>query len=305
MFRNPIVAGVQLVREAIQSANFVAGVSGWRITRTGDAEFNNATLRGELLVTDPDGSYVRVFDENPGAGAVVLVNPADFAPHVIEPGRVSAVSDDGGSTFATWMDLVGPTYDGKDPASLELRTGGGAGGGSVIQMAADTVFLGPGEIYIGEDAFVGFLLTGNRGTGAAAWSGPGAANTTTSGSFAQIPGTSSASFDKNEPFSRLRVAMTMQATSSATATDLEFGLQIVSDDSNFTTLTVTVGGIPFDVTGTHLSGTGFREVSAGDVTGNFYGAITVTPVWRRAAGAGTLTHGTRARGSYQVVESGS
>jgi hypothetical protein len=49
-FSNPIVGGNVLVRTAIQSRNFVAGVSGWSINRDGSAEFNNAVIRGELVV---------------------------------------------------------------------------------------------------------------------------------------------------------------------------------------------------------------------------------------------------------------
>jgi hypothetical protein len=47
-FNNPIVGGTQLVRSAIQSQNFVTGVSGWSINRDGSAEFAAAILRGEV-----------------------------------------------------------------------------------------------------------------------------------------------------------------------------------------------------------------------------------------------------------------
>lgn len=47
-FSNPIVGGTALVRPAINSPNFVTGVSGWSINRDGTAEFAAAVLRGEL-----------------------------------------------------------------------------------------------------------------------------------------------------------------------------------------------------------------------------------------------------------------
>lgn len=50
IFSDNILAGVVLTREAIQSDNFVSGVSGWRIRKIGDAEFNNAVFRGEIWV---------------------------------------------------------------------------------------------------------------------------------------------------------------------------------------------------------------------------------------------------------------
>jgi len=49
-FRNPVVAGVELVRAAIQSADYVTGVSGWSIFQNGDAEFNGIVIRGADVV---------------------------------------------------------------------------------------------------------------------------------------------------------------------------------------------------------------------------------------------------------------
>jgi hypothetical protein len=48
-FRNPILGGSTLLRPAIQSPNFVHGVSGWSINRPGDAEFNDLTIRGTYM----------------------------------------------------------------------------------------------------------------------------------------------------------------------------------------------------------------------------------------------------------------
>ena len=45
---DPIVGGVALRRPAIQSPNFVTGVSGWTINADGTAEFNNGTFRGTV-----------------------------------------------------------------------------------------------------------------------------------------------------------------------------------------------------------------------------------------------------------------
>lgn len=49
-FRDPILGGDQLVRTAMRSPNYSAGVSGWRIARDGSVEFNNGTFRGSLSV---------------------------------------------------------------------------------------------------------------------------------------------------------------------------------------------------------------------------------------------------------------
>jgi len=45
-----ILAGSTLIAQAIQSQNFQTGVSGWQIAANGNAEFNNAIFRGDLIV---------------------------------------------------------------------------------------------------------------------------------------------------------------------------------------------------------------------------------------------------------------
>lgn len=49
-FTDPIVAGDELVRAAIQSANYVQGSAGWRVARNGAAEFDVLALRNSLSV---------------------------------------------------------------------------------------------------------------------------------------------------------------------------------------------------------------------------------------------------------------
>lgn len=49
-FRSSILAGVNLVRAAIRSPNYVAGADGWTINQDGSAEFNNITIRGGTTV---------------------------------------------------------------------------------------------------------------------------------------------------------------------------------------------------------------------------------------------------------------
>lgn len=56
-YRNPIVAGLTLIRQAIKSPDFASGLAGWSINKDGSAEFNNATVRGEF---EAGGGVVRV-----------------------------------------------------------------------------------------------------------------------------------------------------------------------------------------------------------------------------------------------------
>lgn len=53
VFTNPIASGLVLVRPALQSPNYVPGVSGWAINRDGTAEFNGVTVRGALHIGGP------------------------------------------------------------------------------------------------------------------------------------------------------------------------------------------------------------------------------------------------------------
>lgn len=52
-FSNDIVGGTTLLRPAIRSPNYVAGVSGWTINRDGTSEFAGGTFRGAVIVIDP------------------------------------------------------------------------------------------------------------------------------------------------------------------------------------------------------------------------------------------------------------
>lgn len=52
-FGNDIVGGTTLLRPAIRSPNYVAGISGWTINRDGTSEFASGTFRGPVIVIDP------------------------------------------------------------------------------------------------------------------------------------------------------------------------------------------------------------------------------------------------------------
>lgn len=64
----PITAGTVLIRSDIRSQNYVAGTSGWIIEADGDAEFNNVNVRGDLLVTGNNNSYIHIYTAALGGG---------------------------------------------------------------------------------------------------------------------------------------------------------------------------------------------------------------------------------------------
>lgn len=68
-FTDPVVAGTELIREAIRSSNYVPGATGWRIGADGSAEFTGVTVNvsgtssGLQVVRSSDGLLVGSFDE--------------------------------------------------------------------------------------------------------------------------------------------------------------------------------------------------------------------------------------------------
>lgn len=66
-FRNPILAGISLIRAAIQSPNYSHNSAGWTVRQDGSAEFNNLNIRGGT-VTDSPALY---YNGTPAAGNLI------------------------------------------------------------------------------------------------------------------------------------------------------------------------------------------------------------------------------------------
>jgi hypothetical protein len=136
-FANPVTnASGELVRIVLQSVNYVTGVSGWAIFKDGNAEFNGVVIRGQLSVEDVDGSYIRIFDNNPGTGATILVQAATLGGHTVDPGFIYAESD---PLFGfPYLLLSSPSMDGGDRSSIQVRSAdpAGTGQGSSVDINA-------------------------------------------------------------------------------------------------------------------------------------------------------------------------
>lgn len=65
-FRNPPIAGVTLVRPAIQSPNYVLGSAGWSINRDGTVEFNSGTFRGSVAIGNPAAQHAILANSSTG-----------------------------------------------------------------------------------------------------------------------------------------------------------------------------------------------------------------------------------------------
>ena len=153
-FDDPIAAGDgSLIFPAIKSPNFATGVSGWKIDRLGNAEFNNATIRGTFIagdvVIDSNGvtitgsqQIVYIKDtgleitENPDTGGFVfLASAANFGGIIqLEPidstvggitfdiGFIVAARDDtGGTASRPYLSIRSPIVTGKSPGRIFVR----------------------------------------------------------------------------------------------------------------------------------------------------------------------------------------
>jgi hypothetical protein len=87
-----------LIATSLQSPNYVAGVSGWQVTKTGDAEFNNVLVRGEFYGTSffLNDSGVFFYNGTPGPTTLLATIAA------------AAGTDPYGTTVYQGFNIYGP-----------------------------------------------------------------------------------------------------------------------------------------------------------------------------------------------------
>lgn len=75
-FSNPFTdAAGTIIRTVLKSFGFQTGVTGWEIARSGNAEFNNATVRGTVQVGPFTAGGSQVTITNVASQAEILINP--------------------------------------------------------------------------------------------------------------------------------------------------------------------------------------------------------------------------------------
>jgi hypothetical protein len=134
-FSNPVTGGQgALIRPAIKSPNYVPGVSGWSINRTGSAEFNNLTVRGTFFGTTYVLNSLGAFFYNgaPALGSLILSIAA--APGA-DDGFGNAF-DGGLATYAGGVD----TFH-LDGVTGNLRTGTSAGAHWLFDVGASQLSM--------------------------------------------------------------------------------------------------------------------------------------------------------------------
>jgi hypothetical protein len=148
-FSNPIsTAGGILIRTLLQSVNFVAGVSGWRITKTGSAQFNDVTIVGnDLKVLGLNGSYVEIKSGSSAAEIDVEPGGGNVTPGTIIGGKTP--SQEPLLTFTSPQQTLNAP---NSRSSLTLQGANNVNNASFISGSADEIqmvglagTLGPGS----------------------------------------------------------------------------------------------------------------------------------------------------------------
>ena len=128
----PILAGTSLARVAIQSPNYVPGVSGWCVFQNGDVEFNEGTFRGAII-----GGSLFIYDPSPGAGNLI----GSITDQTTDP--YGDTTQKGINSYAV---VSGETY------AVGLNQTGGPGyPGLSVQDIAHPPYAPPGLFAIGTD----------------------------------------------------------------------------------------------------------------------------------------------------------
>jgi hypothetical protein len=291
-FPDPVVGGIYLVRFAIRSPNYVQNLQGWTINQDGSAEFSDVVIRGgELLITDPDGSYVRIYDENPGNGAIIEMNPATLPGHTVDPALFRTAT--GFFTNSADLYLVSPNVDGNGIAFLLLS-------GSPTQryaiLSADELELTTTHLRVykgvGTDGFEVTPFSGTVPTTRLSVDGkelgfselvvnqatPPAA-TTVAAAFANITGATTGTFNKQHPNTDVVCFMSLGVFATAGGTTARYGLNFSGAVGD-----VTLGQVLLSAASTDNAASAVVRVS-----GMAVGSYTVTPRWFRSGGAGTVT----------------
>lgn len=125
--RQEITAGNTLVREAVQSQNFVSGSAGWQLKANGDAELNNLVVRGSGVFGPDPGRHIDINVTYAGRMGIYTGNVNEN-----DPGRLE------GGFSAPSIALYSPTYAPFNNSSLILLEPK-SDGTTYLQLQADKI----------------------------------------------------------------------------------------------------------------------------------------------------------------------
>ncbi len=154
-------AGVDIVKRAMQSSNFVTGSAGWKITADGNIEASNGTFRGTLVATTGTIGGFTIGATTLVGGAVTINSAGSISIVQSYLASTSMKADANGFGFYVGTSLNGliilSAGDGGAPPSSAVLTflvGNGVTDGITINIAktgTNTGYLAPGAGDTGVD----------------------------------------------------------------------------------------------------------------------------------------------------------
>jgi hypothetical protein len=167
---DPIAAGDgSLIFPALKSPNFVTTVSGWRISRNGDAEFNNAIIRGTLdiaggvVIIQNNGITIDGMNDRfimntgtgfkaspvPDDGSYITHDDAGIFWHLPDPSAINGLTSDSGSIFVSTptsgsiefprLSIASPLWTGKNRAYIRVTGEGSTGTDTFFEVEANKI----------------------------------------------------------------------------------------------------------------------------------------------------------------------
>lgn len=134
---DPVVGSSTLRRPAIQSPNFVAGVSGWAINADGSAEFTDLVISGgdTTITVGPGAGSTGSIDIEPVAGSTAggaIINFRTGQAIESSPANIESSLAGGGQVLVLQINGAGTTGGGGFPPAMLLESQGTGGQGSTI-----------------------------------------------------------------------------------------------------------------------------------------------------------------------------
>lgn len=164
-FKNQIMAARALLRDAIESTNYLSGVRGWSIRKDGTAELNDAILRGSLVITNT-ANAILVYEGTPALGnlrlAIASTNGSDaygnfWAHGLTVINNTTGAPDSTPITFKANSGLFG------ELGILDFNESAGPGINALIELVASAASTDVRIGANGELALYGDPITLNSG----------------------------------------------------------------------------------------------------------------------------------------------
>jgi hypothetical protein len=148
-FTNEVIGsnGV-LIRNTLQSQNYVPGVSGWQITKSGNAEFNNGTFRGSIISGNVTGKHIVLNNLVTGHAVDVYDDTNSLVAYINSIGQIGTRLADGSAQAYTLGGSLTLTQDNDQGLfSMQAHTAT-QGAALIIDSFSPTEASGDGQLVV-------------------------------------------------------------------------------------------------------------------------------------------------------------